>query len=399
MSPQVSGSRRPPRSEGSRIRALLAISTMGGGTGFHLARLLEHRAGGAFEFALHCDGQFETPPPSGVRVYDRTRRGSLHRFPVAQWRQFRALRRTVRAERPDILHTYFFWPIVYGRILRRLGVIRRLVENREDQGFNWGAAEYALLRRTAHVPDRIICVSDAVRDTVAKREGIGAEQLRVIRNGVALPNTSRSGVDETKEELGIPPASPVVGLVANLNRPVKGVRYFVEAVPEILAIQPDTHFLVIGDGPQRPELEARCAELHVHAAVHFLGYRTDMHRLYPVMDVSALTSLSEGLSITILESMSHGLPVVATQVGGNPELVQEGRTGHLVPPRDPVAFAIAVADLIQDPDGRRRMGSAARRRVETEFALSHVASQYDTVYRELLGLPAGTSGNRAGVKP
>ena len=373
-------------------RVLIAISTFGGGTGSHLVRLLETLDRTRWEPAVHCDGQLEMTLPDDIQVFDRTRKTIVDRYPLAQLRQYRALRRTVRSVQPQILHTYFLWPILYGRLLKRAGWIQCLVENREDEGFNWSEWDYRLLRLTATLPDRIICVSEGVRGVVLEREGIDPEKVKVIPNGVPLAPEESDPVTEREmlAELGLEPDNEVVGLVANLNRTVKGVRYFIEAAPAIVAARPRVRLLVVGEGRDRGRLEALAERLGVADRVRFTGFRSDVHRLYPLMDVSALTSLSEGLSITILESMSHGIPVVATRVGGNPELVADGETGILVPPRDPEAFAEAVIGLLANPQERRRMGVAGRERAEREFSQDQIARRYEALYDEVLG-PQETS--------
>jgi glycosyltransferase involved in cell wall biosynthesis len=168
--------------------------------------------------------------------------------------------------------------------------------------------------------------------------------------------------------------------VANFNRAVKGVSYFVEAAPAILESVPRARFVILGRGKEEAVLRRRASELGVDAHVLFAGYRADIDRYYQAMDVSVLTSLSEGCSMTVLESMNHGLPVVVTNVGGNPELVTDGETGYLVPAGDPRAFAARVVELLRSPSLREQMGTAARRRVESRFRLEDVAGRYLRVY-------------------
>ncbi|CAN5706192.1 glycosyltransferase [soil metagenome] len=369
------------------MKILYVISALGGGTGFHLVRLLDHMDPSTTSAEILCNGHIESLPPDHVTLHDDTASGPLERFPLAQWRQCRSLLRLVRETRPDVVHAYFFWPIMYGRILKRAGVIRHLVENREDQGFNVGPSDYRMLRLTAGIPDRVICVSEAVRDVVVEREGLTPERAVVIRNGVATSRSAPSGAeaDSLREELGLGREHLVVGMVANLNRAVKGARYFIEALPLMAREVPEARFLLVGEGPEREGLMARADELGVGDRTIFTGFRTDLDRLYGLIDVSVLTSLSEGLSITILESMSAGIPVVATRVGGNPELVDEGVTGLLVPPRDPESFAEAVVALLRDPARRREMGDAGRTRVREEFSLPMVAARYRSLYEEIAG--------------
>jgi glycosyltransferase involved in cell wall biosynthesis len=173
-------------------------------------------------------------------------------------------------------------------------------------------------------------------------------------------------------------------MVANFNRSVKGVRYLVEAAPSIVRAVPQVRFLLVGRGDQEAELRQLTDRLGVAEQVIFAGYADNVDEYYALMHVSVLTSLSEGFSITLLESMSHSLPVVVTDVGGNREVVADGVTGYLVPPRDTPAFVDRVVRLLKDDETRARFGRAARRRVEKDFSLEDVAQRYLQVYERLL---------------
>jgi glycosyltransferase involved in cell wall biosynthesis len=369
---------------------LVVTNTLRGGTGAHIVRLLECLAGSRWQPLLLCQGSRDFDPPASVPLIDDFER-RRHRFPVAQWRQFRTLHRLVRKHRPALVHAFFFWPIIYGRVLKRLGVIPHLVENREDQGFIWSDADYRILRATAAVPDRVICVSEAVREVVLEREGTPEDRTVVIRNGVQLPAGAHSKDDlaAARTEFGFGPEHRIVGMVANLDHAVKGASYFVEALPLIVGRVPEARFLVLGEGREKTALRARADELGVGGRVVFAGFRRDVHRLYPIMNVSVLTSLSEGLSITILESMSFGIPVVVTAVGGNPELVRHGESGFLVPPKDAASFADAVVRVLGDPQLARRLGQEGRKIVERDFALDTVAARYAELYRDILASGGG----------
>jgi glycosyltransferase involved in cell wall biosynthesis len=282
------------------------------------------------------------------------------------------------------VHTYFFWSIMYGRALKMLGKVKVLIENREDQGFNWGAHEYMMLRVTKSLPDRVICVSEAVRQVVLKKEQLDAPRVIVIHNGVGIPPEQPCDHSGLRARLGLRPEHLVVGMVANFNRSVKGVRYLVEAAPSIVRAVPQVRFLLVGRGDQEAELRQLTDRLGVAEQVIFAGYADNVDEYYALMHVSVLTSLSEGFSITLLESMSHSLPVVVTDVGGNREVVADGVTGYLVPPRDTPAFVDRVVRLLKDDETRARFGRAARRRVEKDFSLEDVAQRYLQVYERLL---------------
>ena len=156
-----------------------------------------------------------------------------------------------------------------------------------------------------------------------------------------------------------------------------------EAIPLVIQAVPTARFVVVGSGNEIDELTRSAKNLGVSKHLIFAGFRKNIADFYAAMDISVLTSLSEGLSITILESMSHSLPVVATAVGGNPEVVVDGQTGFLVPPKDPQAFASRVVALLQDPALRRRMGEAGRRRIEEHFPMDKTASEYLELYERV----------------
>lgn len=382
---------RPPSSSSpdptARPRRLLLVtSNFGGGTGTHLVGMLRLIDPRYWEIEILCQGARELKPPEHIEVLGRPPADRAERFPLAQLRRLNEVRGYIHARQPDLVHTYFFWPIIYGRLLKRMGVVRHLVENREDQGFNLSPWNYRLLRATADLPDRVICVSEAVRRVVVEREGVEKERAVVIHNGVTLPESMPGGAHrhEVRAELGLGDDHPVVGMVANLNREVKGVGYFVEAMPLILEEVADARFVIVGGGPDEHSLRSRARDLGLGDRVVFAGFRPDIERFYSLMDISVLTSLSEGLSMTLLESMSFGLPVVATRVGGNPEIVRDGKTGFLVPARDPEALAHRIVKLLRNRELRENMGRAGRRVVERDFGLSETARRYQALYQEVL---------------
>jgi glycosyltransferase involved in cell wall biosynthesis len=285
---------------------------------------------------------------------------------------------------PDIVHTYFFWSIIYGRLLKMGGKIKILVENREDEGFNWGFHEYLLLRMTKSLPDKIICVSEAVKRVVQERERIEESRIAVINNGVDANLLTQGLHAVTRRELGFHEENLVVGMVANYNRPVKGVGNFLDVVPAIVSAVPSARFLFVGGGNEEEALLEKARMLGIESYLVFAGYTKEIDRYYEIMDISVLNSFSEGLSITLLESMGYGIPVVATRVGGNPELVMEGETGYLVPVNSHGLLADRIVKLLINPELRRSMGEEGRRRIERKFRMRNVANQYLEVYKELL---------------
>ena len=365
-------------------RIVFLTDVLGGGTGNHLLSMMKHWDKKRWQAEIISRAPVTARVPPDVPIRYLQRKGSLSLYPVSQIREYIRIRKEIVGRAPCIVHTYFFWSILFGRILKREGKIRTLIENREDQGFNWGGHEYAWLRLTRGIPDRIICVSDAVKDTVMQRERMDEDRIVVIRNGVeTLPETGEPSA-QLRKELGIGEEDLVVGMVANYNRSVKGVSLFLDAVPPIVEQVPSARFLLLGRGKEDGVLKEKARSMGIDRYVIFAGYRPDIHRYYAIMDISVLTSFSEGLSITLLESMRCGLPVVATRVGGNPEVVVDGETGYLVPPGDISAFASRTVTLLLDRELRKRMGEQGRRRVERHFLLGNVAKRYEEVYEGLL---------------
>ena len=366
-------------------RVLLLVEDLAGGTGNHVSRMLEQWNASGWHVTLVC----QTPPlvqepPAGVDVRILVPARWYDRFPLSQMRRFREILRIARALQPDVVHTYFFWPTIFGRLLKLIGVAPMLVENREDLGFSWGRGTYAALRLTRAMPDRIICVADAVRRVVLEREGLDSRRTMVIRNGIGSAPTVATDRPAMRRALGFQEEHVVVGMVANLPRAVKGGKRLLDMVGSIVDAAPSVRFLLLGLGTDPaaldPELDARGIRDYVVG----LGYRTDVDACYAAMDISVLTSSTEGLSITLLESMRQGLPTVVTRVGGNPEAVVEGVTGFLVPVDEPGAFVERIVRLARDPELRSRLGDAGKRRVTEQFGMPEVARRYLTVYEELL---------------
>jgi glycosyltransferase involved in cell wall biosynthesis len=213
--------------------------------------------------------------------------------------------------------------------------------------------------------------------------GIDTERIAgKIRSGPG-PATGFGKMDKASDsELGFG-SGPIVGIVARLDE-VKGHTFLFEALSLLKAEFPTLQCLVVGDGPLRWRLEKEAKTRDLESLVRFLGFRQDMDDIYRRMDVLVLPSLTEGLPMTLLEAMAFEKPVVASSVGGIPEVVQNGRTGFLVPPKDAQMLARVLRRLILDPDLRRRMGTEGRRRVENAFSFEKEMTAYETLYGSVL---------------
>lgn len=370
-------------SHNSARKILFITNVLGGGTGNHLFSLLKTWDKSKWHPEIICQRPVSDRLSKHVSIVLASYHRLFDKYPITQLHELFLIKRYIEDHPPGLVHCYFFWPIIYGRILKRLGKIRFLVENREDQGFNWGRHEYTLLRLTRSIPDRVICVSEAVRKVVLEKERLDPARTIVIHNGVPAMENCLVDRSFVLNELGFRDGNLIVGMVANLNRTVKGISYFLDAIPLIIQAVPEARFLIIGQGKDKEALRRKARALGIEPNVNFAGYREDVGRYYSIMDISVLTSLSEGLSITLLESMSYRLPVVVTRVGGNPEVVIDGHTGYLVPPKDISAFANRVIELLRNPGLRASMGFNARKRVNEQFSIEKVGSQYLKLYEEI----------------
>jgi glycosyltransferase involved in cell wall biosynthesis len=227
---------------------------------------------------------------------------------------------------------------------------------------------------------RMVAVSQDLKRFIHEKVGIPETRVEVIYNGVALAQTvTDEDVQKCKVELGISGGYPVLGVVGSLY-PVKGHRFLLEAMPEILGRWPKAQLLVIGRGELEIALKEQVEQLVIGANVHFLGMRQDVSRLLSLLDAFVLPSSSEGLSIALLEAMASGKPVVATRVGGNPELIDHGRTGFLAQPEDARDLAANLLKLLSDPGTMHQFGRQAAERVRQHFSMEQMADRYRDLY-------------------
>lgn len=298
--------------------------------------------------------------------------------PMAWWR----LRRHIAGLRPDLVHTWLFAANSYGRTAARSAGVRRLIAS-ERCVDSWKAwHELAIDRRLARRTDRIVANGEGVRDFYLG-QGIASEILRVIPNGVPPAPPATMPRDKFLEELELPAGARLIAAIGRLW-PQKRFKDLIWAADILKIIRDDFHLLIIGDGPQRMRLERFCDEVRVADRVHFLGHRGDVPGLMPHFDLLWVASDFEGMSNVIMEAMAAAVPVVATDIPGNRELVVHGQTGYLVPVGDRPAFTKYANQLFDEPDLAHRLGAAARQRMLTEFSVEKMVQAHAALYRELL---------------
>jgi len=233
--------------------------------------------------------------------------------------------------------------------------------------------------------DRVVGVGQAVRRALIHNEGIPARRVGVIYNGINTPENGDSGQDRDalRRELGFARGDFVILLVARLDY-LKDHATAVKMMRRVIAERPGARLVLVGDGPERGAVQQLVEMNQLGAYVRFLGLRKDVARLLKASDLFLLTSISEGIPLTIIEAMAAGLPVVATRVGGVAEVVAEGQTGLLAPSGDDTVLAAQVLHLADDPDLCRRMGRLGQERARTVFSESQMHARYLELYREML---------------
>ncbi len=291
----------------------------------------------------------------------------------------------IREFEPDIVHAHSTKAGYAARFCAALQGIRPVVFTAHGWAFMEGRAYWQrwLLASAekvfARVTDKIICVSEHARQ-LAVEWGVGSpDQLVVIHNGVdPTPFLNAHPLEmPVKSETE---TSPIITFVGRLAPPKDLSTLF-----RALAFLECGHLLVVGEGQLRPSLEKEASQLGLAKRVTFAGFQSDIPGILKSSDIFVLPSRWEGLPYVVIEAMMAGLPVVATAVGGVPELVEHGRTGYLVPPGDTEALARALHDLLQDEALRRQMGEAGRERALRQFTEDRMLSRTEALYREVLG--------------
>jgi glycosyltransferase involved in cell wall biosynthesis len=386
-----------PRSDDARTRVVVMIDSLANpGGGERLAvenalRLDPERFEATLCITRWEDSLTSTEPAAsllaglreaGVEVLGLRRSGPLA---LGAWRP---LLRRIREGRVDVLHAHLFGSNVWAAVLGTVGRVPAVVahEHMWAYGGEGSSRVRPILDRDliGRFADAFIAVSEVGRQRMIEIERVDPEKIVIVPNGIAgFPPGDGARV---RAELGIDPGAPAVGSVGHL-RPEKAFEVLVEAAAELCPDRPDLTVLIAGEGRERAALEALIEARGLAGRVRLLGARDDVPDLLAALDVAVCCSDFEGGPLSVMEYMEAGLPVVATDVGGLPELVEEGDTGLLVPPRDPTALAAALNRLLADPGLRGRMGERAREERRRRWDLAVWARRLEALYAELLARP------------
>jgi glycosyltransferase involved in cell wall biosynthesis len=298
--------------------------------------------------------------------------------PNTAW-QISRLARRIRADGIALVHAQDIYTDVLGTLAARLAGVPSVV-TRVDLGHHVTGYRRPLLRLASRRADRVLVNALCIRDLVL-REGVEPDRVVVVRNGVDLEVLDRQAAQAPQA----PAPDGAIVCIANMHHPVKGQTDLLLAMREVLRERPEARLAFVGDGVRRPLLERFARELGIAGRCHFLGFRLDAPAIVARAALSVSASYAEGISNAILEGMATRRPVVATAVGGTPEIVRDGVNGFLVPPGAPAALAARILELLGDPALRREMGERGRRIVEREFGVDQMRRAYDALYHELTG--------------
>jgi len=319
---------------------------------------------------------------------------SLQRRPGIDWGLIRRLSDIIRQEQIDIINAQQYTPYFYG-LMAMLFSKLHLSSRSPKLIFTEHGIPYPYekkLKRLIINPvlllfaDEIITISEDTKSNLIEYENYPARRIKVVHNGIDLSRFAQP-IDTAakKQSLGLAPEFQIVGIVARLD-PVKNHGMLLRAFKRVLHDIPDTYLLVVGDGPEEQMLKALAGSLGISDKTVFLGARKDVPELLHIFDVFVLPSFSEGMSVTLIEAMGAGIPIVATRVGGTPEVVQDQETGYLVQNDNEQEMAKRLVKLLQDENTRHRMGQASQQRAYDMFSLEKMVNIYTDLYLQVAGL-------------
>lgn len=306
----------------------------------------------------------------------------VHAIPMAGDLDFRLigrLYRIIRRVRPDLVHLHSrIGADVMGGIAARLAGVPVVHSRRQDNPeMRWAVA----MKYRLH--DRVVAISEGIGHVLAS-EGMPASKLRCVRSAIDPAPFRRPGNRPWfLAEFGLPEDCIAIGVIAQLIER-KGHRFLLEALPDLVGRYPGLHVLLFGKGPMESSLIEIVRRRGLTDRVHFPGFRDDLPRILPCLDLVVHPALREGLGISLLQAAAAGVPIVASRAGGIPEAVRDGENGLLVPPGDAVALAAAIHRLLDDPELARGMGKRGEALIDREFSVEGMVEGNLAVYRELL---------------
>lgn len=304
------------------------------------------------------------------------------------------IREVIQDERIDIIHSHEYKSDIIGFVVSKLtGVPIVTTAHGWITNSMKGRIYISLGKRVMRYFDRVIAVSPLIRDQLIA-SGVTRDRIRVVYNAIVVENYRPASVPAgtLRKTLGIPADVPLVGNVGRLS-PEKGQEDFIKAARQVLNMDIKAHFVLAGSGPDELRLREMVTELGIQPRVHFLGHLGDVRSVFRDCDVIALTSYTEGFPNVLLESLCMGTPIIATRVGGVPDIVEDGVTGVLVEPHAVDDIASGIAHLLREPAWAAQLVQNGRRRIEQRFRFEVRVTHIENIYREVMGARSIT--NRA----
>ena len=295
----------------------------------------------------------------------------------AAWR----LSRLIKQLRPDVVHAHDPHGVAMAALALSMSTQLDKPPLVAARRVDFHMKDNALSRWKYRQVDCFICASEAIRKMVIA-DGVPATRAVTVYEGIDLGHVAAAPAANLHAELWLPHQAPVVGNVAALVAH-KGQRHLIEAAAIVMTRVPDARFVIAGEGELRPALERQIKDHHLEKHVFLTGFRPDVLSVHKAFDIFVMSSLTEGLGTSLLDAMACGKPVVATTAGGMPEVVKDGKTGILVPPRDHDAMAEAIVKLLSDENARRDMGAAGLARVREHFSAERMVQDTLEIYRRV----------------
>jgi L-malate glycosyltransferase len=291
----------------------------------------------------------------------------------------------LRRERFEVVHCHDLWSNLMGVPAARMARVPAIISSQRDLShFDWyRGAKRTILRKIQGMSSVLLANATPIRDALVRDDGFPPSKLRVVHNGVDTSKFQRGVRDRERLFPGAGRGKLVV-LVGNMHSDVKGHPWLIMASPAVLTEFPETCFIFVGDGEARTTFEGQVEALGISGAFRFLGSRNDVPDILASCDIALLPSKAEGLPNAVLEYMASGLPTIVSRVGGNPELVEDGVTGLLVPPEDSGALGDALLRLLRDEELATRIAANGRRMATQHFSFERLVREIDELYSELL---------------
>lgn len=364
-----------------RIRILHVTFNMGfGGTEQVIRQLIGNLAPDCFECEIACidggPGEIgqQLARDRGIVIHAKQRKPGFDKA-LVRW-----LHGIIRKGKFDVVHGHQYSPFLYAWLAHWMTGTRMVFTEHgrfhPDRHRKKARFINPFIARSSHA---LVAISEATREALAEYEYMPPSKIQVIYNGIEPPSQNPDRERQIRAELQLTPDDIVLGTVARLD-PVKNQALLLTATRRLRDEGYPVRLLLVGDGPEREKLEAQVRELSLEKSVVFTGFQKNPADYLGLMDVFLLPSFTEGTSMTLLEAMCLGVPVIASRVGGTPEIVEHEKTGFLFDSGDEDGLLKAVKTLLDDPEAQRQMTTSARKRFQQRFSARQMADQYQSLY-------------------